>query len=107
MFNSYNSNSEHDPEAYNRWLKYKEQNLEDLLQKKVPTWSDETFQSEKQEFIFPFYDGSKFLGLAITLFDEKFEQVHAAKVEILIETCRGLYLTPLALPSKVSNKEVS
>ena len=107
IFSFYDSGNENDPEAYKIWLDYREQHLERLLLTKTPSWIDKNFQTEQQEFVFPFYDGQKFLGLAVALFNGAFAQADARKVEIIIETCRGLYLDPTSIHPKATKKEAS
>lgn len=58
----------------------------------LPYWSDETFQSKEMFFIFPFFEGTKSLGFAVSFFPQGIKQEIAPRVEILFECARTLYL---------------
>lgn len=59
----------------------------------LPTWSDETFQSEVMDFVYPFFEDGEKLGFCIARFyDSVKNHDQAKKVELLITMAKGVYL---------------
>lgn len=71
---------------------YLVENKEKLLSTSQPLWSDETFQEDILEFIYPFYEDSKLYAIAIChLGSAEIENhVDSARVELLIMATKGL-----------------
>ena len=74
---------------WNEFKKEREGIWKDTL---LPTWSDGTFQSTENEFIYPFKEGNSYFGVAIVNFDKKIDELVSSRVEILLESSRGILL---------------
>ena len=74
------------------WTEQKVKNQSRWRELTLPTWSDETFQNKELEFFYPFYEGVSDLGLAVIDFKNGISQEKVKKLEIILETARGLFL---------------
>jgi|GEM_PF-5560876 len=74
------------------WNAYKTKHLASWLATRLPKWSDETFQAQNQTYIFPYYEGTAFLGLCIIDFTGIFDATKAPMIEVLCESARGIFL---------------
>ncbi len=74
------------------WEKYKLQNIKGWAQTRLPVWSDESFQKENLTYLYPFYEGTELMGLAVIDLEGKFDPTNAAMIEILCETARSLFI---------------
>jgi hypothetical protein len=84
-----------EPELYlgMPWDEYERQNKENWEAQITPVWKDETFTNELNEFIYPFYDGDKRLGLVVVHTWDSIKNVEQAfYVEVLVESTRGYFL---------------
>lgn len=61
----------------------------------IPTWSDPTFMNESPTLIFPYFEGLKHIGYSVVYFNQKILETDSHKIEVLMETARGLYLEKL------------
>ncbi|MBI2522056.1 MAG: hypothetical protein HYV97_16685 [Bdellovibrio sp.] len=75
-----------------QWETYKSQKLNTWSQARLPSWSDETFQKDNLTYIYPYYEGTDFIGFSVIDFAGKFDPVNAPLVEILCESARSIYL---------------
>lgn len=83
----YNSHQE-DKEFKNLETHY----LEKCKATKVPTWADETFQAEKNEFIFPYSENGEILGFAVCLgVQGGSEPLVAERFEFYLSMLKGVY----------------
>lgn len=73
---------------------YTSEKMKELKEKVSPTWSDETFQDEIIEFVFPFYFNKQRMGLAHAVFNrgEVNSIQEALEIELLIVMARTVYL---------------
>ena len=96
-------------ENFDEWEKIRKSNLATWTELKTPFWKDETFQEEKNEFIFPFFEGSFNMGFCFIQMNQKIEEEQAPGLEVLIESSRGLYLEKCYFPNmeKYESKKVS
>jgi len=74
------------------WKKLRKSNLAKWRGLLLPNWSDLTFQAKEIEFYYPFYEGVNDMGMAIVNFKNGFSEEKCKKIEIILETARGLYL---------------
>lgn len=74
------------------WTDQKVKNQSRWRELSLPTWSDETFQNKELEFFYPYYEGVSDLGLAVIDFKNGITQDKVKKIEIILETARGLFL---------------
>ena len=79
-------------EKEEEWKDIKFQRIDAWKVIKLPTWSDNTFQDEKIEFFYPFTEGDARLGFAVVHFMTKFDETEAKKLEVILESARGIYL---------------
>jgi hypothetical protein len=77
------------------WAQFMLQQQSRWTTAKLPTWSDTTFQAEKLEFIYPYFEGTTFIGVAVTNFESKINADVAPKIEVLLESARACYLEHL------------
>lgn len=60
---------------------------------KLPKWSDPTFQNNEMEFIYPFYEGDRSLGVAICNFTGSIKnEKDCLLIESILENARGIFL---------------
>ncbi|PIK16094.1 hypothetical protein [Halobacteriovorax sp. JY17] len=59
---------------------------------KLPTWSDETFQDDNIQFIYPYFEGASLMGFAVTWFTNKFDEKRCRELEVTLETLRGFLI---------------
>lgn len=58
---------------------------------KLPTWEDETYQIERNEFIYPYFEDGELLGVAVSHFKQTVtNHADAAKVELLLMSLKGV-----------------
>jgi hypothetical protein len=74
------------------WTKLRKSKLATWRGLQLPNWSDLTFQNKDIEFFYPFYEGVSDMGMAIVHFKDGLQEEKAKKIEIILETARGLYL---------------
>ncbi|MFZ4714097.1 MAG: hypothetical protein ACOYL6_10310 [Bacteriovoracaceae bacterium] len=85
----------YEPELYLgiSWEQFESANKARWESHTTPTWRDETYTQELNEFIYPFYEGDKPLGMAIV---HSWQQIKnrekAFYVEVLVEATRGYFL---------------
>src|SRR3989339_380875 len=79
-------------ECLETWNKLKEVRTNLWRITKLPTWSDDTFQSPSNEFVYPYFEGDGNMGVAIVGFNKPFEQKYAKTIEIILESARGIFL---------------
>lgn len=60
---------------------------------KIPTWSDPKFESEENNFVFPYYMGQRALGFAVVKPQARVNQENSNFIELLVESARGIYQT--------------
>ena len=77
------------------WSKYVLANQSQWKQHRLPHWSDETFQAKPLRFINPYFAGNTFLGLALCDFPTGLSPELAARIEIMLESARAIYLENL------------
>ena len=59
----------------------------------IPTWKDETYQIETNQFIYPYYDQGALLGVAIGHFpDSVFSHEDASRVEMLLMCAKSVFI---------------
>jgi len=98
LFNHFESESESSDgidtlDAKEQWTNYMLQNISQWKESKLPLWSDETFQAQDIQFIYPYFEGTSSMGLAACDIPGKFNASWAPAVEILLESARSLYLS--------------
>ena len=72
----------------------------------LPTWSDESFKSSNNSFLFPLYSGITPLGYAYIEFTEQVKKEHSLRIEVTLEGLRGIYLDIVdKMNGKVANKK--
>lgn len=59
---------------------------------KLPIWEDQSFQAEKNIFVFPLYEGVNSLGFNVVYFDHQFKEEDSKTIEMILESTRGLFL---------------
>ncbi len=74
------------------WKSLEKSELKKWQEISIPTWSDDTFQSKEINFIYPYFEGEKLLGLARLDWLYGLEEKKIWQVEICLESLRGLYL---------------
>ena len=74
------------------WSKTRQENLERWSNMALPTWSDSTFQMEHLEFFYPYFIGMDNMGFAVVLFEHGMDPTQCSKVEIILESARGVFL---------------
>ena len=75
------------------FMTYLDESIDRLLACNIPTWKDETFQIEMNEFIYPFYEEGKLLGYAIChLKDSVKSHNDATKIELLVMSLKGVVM---------------
>jgi hypothetical protein len=85
-----------EPEIYlgSTWENYESANTNRWKETTVPTWQDETFKAELNEFVFPFYSDARQIGMVVV---HNWGQVksleHATFIELLVEATRGYFLS--------------
>lgn len=73
--------------------KYVEGLKEGLKETQIPTWSDETYQVELNQFIYPYFQDGVLLGHAIGHFpDSIFTHEDAQQVEMYLMCAKSVYL---------------
>ncbi len=77
----------------NNWKEKWESRLPQWQATQTPTWRDQTFQEEDNEFIFPFYEGVSLLGLAIFTPHTKFDESKSGALEVAMESLRAPILS--------------
>lgn len=66
-------------------------NLDKWSELKLPVWKDETFQTDRNEFYYPYFEDGQYLGVAVANFNGSIKtREDAQKVEILMMMARGL-----------------
>ncbi len=69
---------------------FEKENLASWLSCKLPTWKDETYQIEINEFVYPYFEEGEILGIAVCHFKETIKNhADAQKVELLIMSLKG------------------
>lgn len=103
-FYMYNSESKSFQEKYyskrlddshlsNELWKEKEKNeIKQWLNTRIPTWSDEKFINDENQFIFPYFEASTQLGFTVLHWNENIAIELAQRIEIILESARGLFL---------------
>lgn len=82
-----------DDDRFDRWNKFKETKFKKWTETKLPTWSDKTFQDEKIQFIYPYFEGVDHLGFAVVTFTNGMTVHNAPRIEIGLESARSVYLS--------------
>ncbi|MCP4913061.1 MAG: hypothetical protein GY909_08075 [Oligoflexia bacterium] len=59
---------------------------------KLPIWEDQSFQAQKNIFVFPLYEGVNSLGFNVVYFDYQFKEEDSKTIEMILESTRGLFL---------------
>lgn len=80
------------PEILEDWAELEKEYLDKWQEIPIQKWSDETFQEKEIQFVYPYYEGILQMGMAVIIFKEGFLGEKASKAEILLESCRGIYL---------------
>jgi hypothetical protein len=72
---------------------YKEEFMPSWIKHRLPIFDDDTFQSDKNTFIYPFFEDGKYLGFGIVNFGA-FENNHedAKKIELLVMLGKGIIM---------------
>lgn len=91
-FSMHELQGDDDQDIIDQWNTTKTENINEWIKLKFPTWKDHTFQSDDNYFVFPFYDGIQFQGLAIITFTESRNEKDTSFIEVQLEAARGLYL---------------
>lgn len=92
----FNTDKEERGEEY--WKTIRNEKLKTWMGVKLPTWSDEWFSGNAKdaEFIYPVTEGKSLLGLIVVHFvfkeNEQLSEADAKKIEVFIESTRGVYL---------------
>lgn len=74
----------------NNFEEFEKENFEKWLGTELPHWKDETYQTEINEFIYPYFEEGKFMGCAVSHFREGVKSHEdAAKVELLVMCLKG------------------
>lgn len=77
----------------NNYEKYELSYIQEWLKKPIPTWRDETYQEEINEFVYPYFEEGILLGVAVAHFKNTVkDHHHASKVELLSLCLKGLML---------------
>jgi hypothetical protein len=58
----------------------------------LPTWHNESFETEKNSLLFPYYSGITSLGYVYVEFTEQIKKEHVKQVEVTLEGARGIFL---------------
>ncbi len=75
-----------------QWIDIKKGKFEIWKEAKLPTWSDLTFENESTYFIYPYFEGDQIMGFSTVSFSSKFDENNCRKVELLLESMRGIFL---------------
>lgn len=75
------------------FLEYKEEFMPKWIEHRLPMFEDDTFQSEKNTFIYPFFEDGKYLGFGVVNFGV-FKNNHkdAKKIELLVMLGKGIIM---------------
>lgn len=92
-----NNNSAKEAELKEDWKEIVDEYYGKWLDAKLPTWSDETFQEQDIQFVFPYFEAGECIGFGVVLFEDGFNQDLCASVEMVMEVCRGVFLQELHL----------
>ena len=77
----------------NDFENFERENLESWYQQKLPFWNDETYQTELNEFIYPYFEEGEYLGFALCHFRGTIKtHADATKVELLALILKGAIL---------------
>ncbi|OUR99959.1 hypothetical protein A9Q84_02705 [Halobacteriovorax marinus] len=79
-------------EVQTKWNELEKEQYETWNKTMLPTWTDETFQADKIQFIYPFYEGATSMGYAVTWLENGFKEDKQKILEVYLETLRGFYL---------------
>lgn len=81
------------PKEYEEFEKFETINKNRWETTKLPTWSDETFQDELIEFIYPYYEEGEPIGFAAAYFPKTISNhTDAKKAELLLNMSKGVFL---------------
>lgn len=75
------------------WDKLFSKNYKNWKETKLPNWSDDTFQEEKIEFIYPYYEGASLMGFAVSWFTQGFQEEREKELEVSLESLRGILIS--------------
>ncbi len=93
-----------DPEVFESWTLYKADEMSNWINAKFPTWKDHTFQANQNYFIFPYYDGNQFQGLAVVTFQSSKAKEDTGFIEAQLESVRSIYLEQFVEPELITSK---
>lgn len=86
------SSIKQDSPILENWMEIQKEGVDQWKNVQIPTFEDNTFQSEGNKFIYPYFEGITQLGAGVIYFDKKFSEDKAKTVEVLMEICRHVYL---------------
>lgn len=77
----------------NDFQEFEKENLTSWEETRLPTWKDETYQVEVNEFIYPYFEDGELLGFSVAHFRSTVnDHLDAAKVELLSMCLKGSML---------------
>lgn len=102
LFHNYNSDENLKKIAISteiNWNKIKILNDQNWKSKTIPSWKDDTFRSDRNEFIFPYFEGKNHMGFGVAQFFRKIPSSQQGEIEALMEAARGIYLQTYSSPN--------
>lgn len=89
------------PILENDFERYEAINIQDWLRMSIPTWRDETYQEEINEFVYPYFEDGVLLGIAVAHFKDTVKSHDdASKVELMSLCLKGLILNEKEVQEK-------
>ena len=77
----------------NDFVEFENENMKDWLSVRLPTWKDETYQIEINEFVYPYFEDGEVLGFAVCHFKNTIKyHIDSHKVELLVMSLKGAIL---------------
>lgn len=81
------------PKLFDEFDKFEAINKVRWEKTELPTWSDETYQANMNEFIYPYYEEGEPIGFAVAHFPKTItNHMDAKKAELLLNMSKGVFL---------------